>query len=62
MGIWERCSRIVISNDAVHYGDLEWGDSKNMAPMGTDSIGTKMAREMDKKIINECLTTFQIKK
>lgn len=47
---------VVISNDAVHYGDLEWGDSKNMAPMGTDSTGTKMARDMDKKIINECLT------
>lgn len=47
---------VVISNDAVHYGDLEWGDSKNMAPMGIDSIGTEKARAMDLKIINECLT------
>lgn len=47
---------VVISNDAVHYGDLEWGDSKNMAPMGTDSVGTKKAMAMDLKIIDECLT------
>ncbi len=47
---------VVISNDAVHYGDLEWGDSKNMAPMGTDSIGTEKAREMDHRIIDACLT------
>ena len=47
---------IVISNDAVHYGDLEWGDSKNMAPMGTDSLGTEKATAMDLKIIDECLT------
>jgi AmmeMemoRadiSam system protein B len=46
---------VVISNDAVHYGDLEWGDSKNMAPMGTDSVGTEKARAMDLKIIDECL-------
>lgn len=57
---------VVISNDAVHYGDLEWGDSKNMAPMGTDSVGTEEARAMDLKIIDECLTgtinTEKIKK
>ncbi|WP_339628367.1 AmmeMemoRadiSam system protein B [uncultured Maribacter sp.] len=47
---------IVISNDAVHYGDLEWGDSKNMAPMGTDSVGTQKAVTMDLKIINDCLS------
>lgn len=47
---------VVISNDAVHYGDLEWGDSKNMAPMGTDSLGTEKARAMDLKIIDECLS------
>lgn len=47
---------VVISNDAVHYGDLEWGNSKNMAPMGTDSLGTEKARAMDLKIIEECLS------
>ncbi|MDC6350965.1 AmmeMemoRadiSam system protein B [Zeaxanthinibacter sp. PT1] len=47
---------IVISNDAVHYGDLEWGDSKNMAPFGTDSLGTASARERDMEIIDKCLT------
>lgn len=47
---------IVISNDAVHYGDLEWGGSTTMAPMGTDEAGTEKARQMDLEIINTCLT------
>lgn len=47
---------IVISNDAVHYGDLEWGGSTTMAPMGTDEAGTEKARQMDLEIINKCLT------
>jgi len=47
---------IVISNDAVHYGDQEWGGSTTMAPMGTDEAGTEKARQMDLEIINTCLT------
>ena len=47
---------IVISNDAVHYGDLEWGNSNDMAPFGTDSLGTVAARERDLEIIDQCLT------
>ena len=47
---------IVISNDAVHYGDLEWGGSTTMAPMGTDEGGTEKARQMDLEIIDKCLT------
>lgn len=47
---------VVISNDAVHYGNVDWGNSKNMAPFGTDSTGTMAAREMDMEIINSCLT------
>ncbi len=47
---------IVISNDAVHYGDEEWGGSTTMAPMGTDSAGTEQARQMDLEIIDKCLT------
>lgn len=45
---------VVISNDAVHYGDDQW--SANLAPFGTDDEGTKNARQQDLKIINECLT------
>ena len=47
---------VVISNDAVHYGDLEWNGNTNMAPMGTDPAGTEKAREMDREIIGTCLT------
>ena len=45
---------VVISNDAVHYGDEEW--SANLAPYGTDSIGTQKARQHDLKIIDSSLT------
>ncbi len=47
---------IVISNDAVHYGDQEWGSTSDMAPFGTDSAGTAAAREKDLEIIDRCLT------
>jgi AmmeMemoRadiSam system protein B len=45
---------IVISNDAVHYGDDKW--SRNLAPYGTDSIGTLKAVNHDKRIIKDILT------
>tara|TARA_R110002020_G_scaffold194221_3_gene394845 strand:- start:507 stop:1595 length:1089 start_codon:yes stop_codon:yes gene_type:complete len=45
---------VVISNDAVHYGDKDWG-GKNMAPFGVDSLGTAKTRQKDLKIISECL-------
>ena len=45
---------VVISNDAVHYGDDQW--SANLAPFGTDDEGTKSARQRDLEIINKCLT------
>lgn len=45
---------IVISNDAIHYGDADWG-GKNMAPFGSDSIGNARAINKDLTIINECL-------
>lgn len=44
---------IVISNDAVHYGDDQW--SADLAPFGTDSLGTENARQQDLEIINTCL-------
>ena len=45
---------IVISNDAVHYGNEEW--SGDLAPFGVDDEGTEQARQMDLEIINTCLT------
>ena len=44
---------IVISNDAVHYGNEEW--SKDLAPFGVDDEGTKKARAIDMEIIKTCL-------
>lgn len=44
---------IVISNDAVHYGNEEW--SRNLAPFGVDDEGTKKARALDMEIIKKCL-------
>jgi MEMO1 family protein len=45
---------IVISSDAVHYGDEEWG-GKNFARFGADSAGYLEALEFEKEIINSCL-------
>ncbi len=45
---------IVISNDAVHYGNEKWGGS-NLAPYGVDSLGNAKAVLHDKKIINSYL-------
>lgn len=45
---------VVISNDAVHYGDEEW--SADLAPFGTDDEGTEKARQQDLDIIDKCLT------
>jgi len=45
---------VVISNDAVHYGNVGWG-SGNLAPYGIDDIGTEKARQYDLDIIEQCL-------
>jgi AmmeMemoRadiSam system protein B len=45
---------IVISNDAVHYGDEGWG-GQNMAPYGTNANGNEKAKQKDLTIIKECL-------
>lgn len=33
---------VVISSDAIHYGNEDWGSS-NLAPFGVDSLGTAKA-------------------
>jgi len=45
---------IVISNDAIHYGDEGWGGD-NMAPMGVDESGTEMVRAKEMMIVDSCL-------
>lgn len=44
---------IVISNDAIHYGDEGWGGD-NMAPMGVDESGTEMVRAKEMMIVDSC--------
>ncbi len=51
---WGDDVAIVISTDAVHYGDEDWG-GKNYAPYGTDSLGLINARNHEMEIINNCL-------
>lgn len=51
---WGDDYAIVISSDAVHYGDEEWGGS-NYAPFGADSAGYEKAVAYEYEIINNCL-------
>ena len=44
---------IVISSDAVHYGNEGW--SRDLAPFGVDAEGIKKARALDMEIIEKCL-------
>lgn len=46
---------IVISNDAIHYGDEDWGGS-DMAPFGTDKRGTADVKEKEMGIITQLLS------
>jgi MEMO1 family protein len=51
---WGEDIAIVISNDAVHYGDEEWG-GKNFARYGTDSAGNEKAVRFEKELIAKTL-------
>lgn len=52
---WGKDFAIIISTDAVHYGDEDWG-GKNFALYGTDSAGYKLAVNHEYEIMNNCLT------
>lgn len=52
---WGKDIALLISSDAVHYGDEEWGGS-NYAPYGTDSTGNAEAVAHEKEIINTCFS------
>ena len=51
---WGKDFALVISTDAVHYGDQDWG-GKNFAVYGTDAAGYKKAVAHEYEIINNCL-------
>jgi AmmeMemoRadiSam system protein B len=52
---WGTDYALLISSDAVHYGNEEWGD-KNFAYYGTDSVGYQKALDHEQQIIQNCLT------
>jgi AmmeMemoRadiSam system protein B len=51
---WGRDFAMIISSDAVHYGDEDWG-GKNYAPFGADSAGYSEAINHEMKIITSTL-------
>ena len=50
---WGEDIALLISSDAVHYGDEDWG-GKNYAPYGTDSAGNARAVSYEREIISTC--------
>jgi len=52
--MWGRDFSLVISNDAVHYGDQDWG-GQNYASYGCDSAGYARAVDHEYQIIGNCL-------
>ena len=52
---WGRDFTLVVTTDAVHYGNEDWGGA-DMAPFGCDSAGNKKALDLEKQIMSDCLT------
>ena len=50
---WGKDVALLISSDAVHYGDEDWGGN-NYAPYGTDSTGNALAIAHEHEIIRTC--------
>jgi len=50
---WGRDFAIVVTTDAVHYGNEDWG-GKDMAFYGCDEAGNKKAIEHEHEIIDNC--------
>jgi MEMO1 family protein len=50
---WGEDIALLITSDAVHYGDEEWS-GKNYAPYGTDSTGYAQALSHESEIIKTC--------
>ncbi|KPI90111.1 Mediator of ErbB2-driven cell motility-containing protein [Leptomonas seymouri] len=52
---WGTDFAVVISTDAVHYGDEDWGPGKQYCDFGVDQKGYEQAVQHEHKIINNCL-------
>lgn len=52
---WGKDFSLLITTDAVHYGDEEWGGS-NYARFGCDSSGYQKAVALEHEIIQNCFT------
>lgn len=52
---WGDDVAIVISSDAIHYGDEGWG-GKDLAPFGTGESGQKEAMRKESEIIQSCFS------
>ena len=50
---WGDDITLLITSDAVHYGDEDWG-GKNYAPFGTDKKGNTQAVSHEREIIGTC--------
>jgi AmmeMemoRadiSam system protein B len=51
---WGRDYAVIVTTDAVHYGNEDWGGA-DMAFFGCDSIGNHKALLHEHEIINDCL-------
>lgn len=51
---WGEDYAIVVTTDAMHYGNEDWG-GKDMAPYGCDDAGNAKARNREYEIIDNCL-------
>jgi len=51
---WGKDVSLAISNDAVHYGDEDWG-GRNFARYGSDSAGYQLAVGHEHEILDSCL-------
>jgi AmmeMemoRadiSam system protein B len=45
---------VVVTTDATHYGDEDWGGN-DRAPFGSDDAGNQKARDLEHEIIMNCL-------
>lgn len=52
---WGKDYSIIVTTDAVHYGNEDWG-GKDMAPFGCDEEGNRKAVEHEYEIISTSLT------
>jgi AmmeMemoRadiSam system protein B len=52
---WGKDFAIVVTTDAVHYGNEDWGGA-DRAEFGCDSAGNARALDREHEILNRCLT------